>query len=140
MLDLVPPVVAILRADAGLKTLAPNWDAADAGAHVFPGPPPVGALNAGRAPCVVVAAEAVAQPARAEGDRPDAVTTVTLALRAVDRRAVGTLACRLADVLAAEGNRHLGDPAHVLGPAEPLGPCEAMTLRLHVRVLTEPGV
>jgi hypothetical protein len=138
-------VASLLRADPGLQGLAPQWDAEDARAHVFVGSPPLGATNAGRAPYVVIQLDQTEQPARREGDRPDAVSTVTLALRLVARRDVAALAWRMGTVLTAEPNRHLGDPAHVLGLAlehgqvDPLGPCETSTLRLHVRLLEQPG-
>jgi len=142
---LLSAVATVLREDRALQGLAPNWAAADARAHVFVGPPPAGAANAGRAPYAVLEAERGGQTPRGQGDRSDAVATAVVALRLVHPADAAAMANAVADCLNGEPGRHLGDPAHVLatavehGPVEPLGACETTTLRLTVRLLEEPG-
>ena len=143
---LLASVACILRGDPGLCSLAPNWAATDARAHVFVGQPPAAAANAGRAPCLVLALAELGQSPVRQGDRRDAVTTVALRIRCVAQRPpAACLAERVAAALSTEAARHLDDPGHVLGVAieagapERLGTCEAIDLRLIIRILTEPG-
>lgn len=142
---LVETAAAILRADAALRALAPHWGAEDARAHVFVGPPPVGATNTGRAPYVILALEGGEHPATREGDRCCTTVTATILFRLVAKDDVGALAWRIHNAFVGGTNAYLGDPEHVIGVAlergkvERLGPCETTTLRLHVRLLAEAG-
>jgi len=142
---LLSSVASILRDDPDLRALAPNWGAEDARAHVFVGPPPVGAANTGRSPFVVLDLAEVRQGPCLDGNRRDATTTATIALRLVARRRVADLARLVGCALATDDNRHLGDPDHVLGftiergAVERLGQTEAADLRLAVRLLGQPG-
>jgi hypothetical protein len=143
--ELIDTVADILRSAPTLHALAPHWGADPPYGHVFTTAPPVAAANVGRVPYIILAAGDGDQQARRQGDRSDALTTATLHLTCVDREDVGTLACRAAYVLVADEHRHLGDPEHVLGvalergPVQALGPVEQTCLRLHLRLLTQPG-
>ena len=143
--SLLSRIARILRSDPALRSLAPNWAAEDARAHVFVGEPPVGAANAGRAPYVVIDLADVRQSPLGGGDRRDAVTTATVTVRLVARRDVDGLSQHIKRALAATGGRQLDDAGHVLslaldrGAPERLGPCEAAELKLAVRLLCEPG-
>ena len=142
---LLTGIAGILRGDPELRRLAPNWGADDARAHVFVGPPPVGAANTGRAPYVALDLADVRQAPRGSGDRPDAAATATVVVRLVARRDVVALAERVVACLSAPESRCLGDPDHVLGFAVEIGGlawlagCQALDLRLAVRLLAEPG-
>ena len=140
---LLASVAAILRADPALRRLAPNWAAADARAHVFAGQPPAAAVNAGRTPCIVVALAQAAQPPVGQGHRRSAIATATVALRVVAHaNACDVAATACAALCDAD---QLGDPDHVLGfhidvgALERLAGCEAITLSIAIRLLTQPG-
>jgi len=142
---LLEAVASLLRADASLQQLTPNWSAADSRGHVFVGTPAQAAANAGRAPyAALTVADLGRTPAR-DSDLRDAVATVTLNVRLVARDDVNGLAALAVAALSSSSNRTLGDAEHVLGIAvqrgavEAVGPCEATDLRLTVRLLEEPG-
>jgi|GEM_PF-5727689 len=160
--NLLQGVAAILRDAPALRRLAPNWSAADKRGHVFLGPPPPGAANAGRAPFIVVDLAELRRGPQAGGDHPEPTTEAALVLRLVARagrpplhaddgvepctpRCLGAAALADRVVAALEASRDLGDPDHVLDVAiarsapQRLGPCEAIELKLTVRLIAQPN-